>query len=153
METERINCYWLMSRRSLRKRNTKQILGKRFFKRRSYLHHFTTTCEPKGFFSACIACSECWHECKGNVKLPFLKSHIKRLNTDNEKTMLCLLWTTIDVRTEGKSSPFCFINQASCMDVSRGRKKTIKSGQCHPGYIGKHCETRKWWDCSRKVLF
>ena len=92
METERINCYWLMSRRSLRKRNTKQlkILGKRFFKRLSYLHHFSipvnNNLRTKRFFSACIACSECWQECKGNVKLPFLKSHIKRLNTDNEKT-------------------------------------------------------------------
>ena len=94
METERINCYWLMSRRSLRKRNTKQlkILGKRFFKRLSYLHHFTIPvlqqpANQKVFFCLySVFWQQCWHECKGNVKLPFLKSHIKRLNTDNEKT-------------------------------------------------------------------
>ena len=32
---------------------------------------FATTFEPKGFISACIACSECWQECKGNVKFAF----------------------------------------------------------------------------------
>ena len=37
---------------------------------------------------------------------------------------------------EEKSSPFCFTNQASCMSVSRGRKQTTKSCQCHPGYKG-----------------
>ncbi|CAH3137763.1 unnamed protein product [Pocillopora meandrina] len=42
---------------------------------------------------------------------------------------------------EEKSSPFCFTNQASCLDISRGRKQTTKSGQCHPEYKGKHCET------------
>ena len=51
---------------------------------------------------------------------------------------------------EEKSSSFCFTIQASCMDVSRGRKQTTESGQCHPRYKGKHCETRKRCDYSRK---
>ena len=82
MKTEIINCYWVTSRRSLRKRYTRQlkISGKRFSKRVLTIiiffcnsTCFATTCEPKGFFFTCIACSECWQECKGNVKFPFWK--------------------------------------------------------------------------------
>ena len=76
--------------------------------------------------------------------MSFLKTHIKRLNTDNEKTSFVYSEQQSMAEREEKSSPFCFTNQASCMDVSRGRKQTTKSGQCHPGYKGKHCETRKW---------
>ena len=78
--------------------------------------------------------------------------HIKRLNTDNEKTSFVYSEQRSMAEREEKSSPFCFTNQASCLDVSRGRKQTTKSGQCHPGYKGKHCETRKYLDCCRKGL-
>ena len=74
----------------------------------------------------------------------FLKTHIKRLNTDNEKTRFVYSEQQSMAEREEKSSPFCFTNQASCMDISRGRKQTTKSGQCHPEYKGKDCETRKW---------
>ena len=59
----RISCYWVISRCLLRKRNTGhlKVSGKRFSKLSSSFgnSHFATTHEPKGFFSACIACSEC----------------------------------------------------------------------------------------------
>ena len=65
------------------------------------------------------------------------------LNTGYEKTSFVYSEQLSMAEREEKSSPFCFTNQASCMNVSRGRKQTTKSGQCHPGYKGKHCETRK----------
>ena len=80
----------------------------------------------------------------GQRQVSLLKTHIKRLNTDYEKTSFVYSEQLSMAEREEKSSPFCFTHQASCMDVSRGQKQTTKSGQCHPGYKGKHCETRKW---------
>ena len=34
-------------------------------------------------------------------------------------------------------------SQVSCIDVSRSRDEQQKSGKCHPGYMGKQCETRE----------
>ena len=76
--------------------------------------------------------------------MSFLKTQIERLNTDNEKTSFVYSEKQSIAEWEEKRLTFCFTNQASCMDVSRGRKQTTKSGQCHPEYKGKHCETRKW---------
>ena len=83
MKTEIINCYWVTSRRSLRKQNTRQlkISGKRFSKRVLTIfifflqfNLFCNNLRTKRFlFFTCIACSECWQECKGNVKFPFWK--------------------------------------------------------------------------------
>ena len=82
IKTERINRYWLISRRSLCKQNTRhlKVSYKRFSERVLTIFIFSnscfaTHCEPKGFFSACIACSDCWHECKGNAKFPFWNAH------------------------------------------------------------------------------
>ena len=76
--------------------------------------------------------------------MSFLKTQIERLNTDNEKTSFVYSEKQSIAEREEKRLTFCFTNQASCMDVSRGRKQITKSGQCHPKYKGKHCETRKW---------
>ena len=159
IKTERINRYWLISRRSLCKQNTRhlKVSCKRFSERVLtififYQFLFATHCEPKGFFSACIACSECWHECKGNVKFHFWKRTLSVWILITRKQAFVHSEKQSMAEREEKRLTFCFTNQASCMDVSRGRKQITKSGQCHPEYKGKHCETRKWWDCSRKVL-
>ena len=36
------------------------------------------------------------------------------------------------------------IRPPAWMFPAGARKQTTKSGQCHPGYKGKHCETRRW---------
>ena len=161
MKTKRINCYWLTSRRSLRKQNTRQlkISGKRFSKRVltifiilqfPFCNNLRIKRFPSCLYSVFWVLLGVW----GYRQISFLKTHIERLNTENEKKSFVYSEQRSMTEREAKSSPFCFTNQAqaSCMDVSRGRKQTTKSGQCHPGYKGKHCETRRWWDCSRKVF-
>jgi len=40
-----------------------------------------------------------------------------------------------------KGSTYYGTVEVSCIDASHGRNEKTRSGQCHPGYKGKRCET------------
>ncbi|XP_066027690.1 uncharacterized protein [Pocillopora verrucosa] len=85
---------------------------------------------------------ECQLKCMGNNSCMSINVH----PGDSNGKRCCELNNTTRQMKPGhfkkkKGSTYYSSVQASCMDVSRGRKQTTESGQCHPRYKGKHCET------------